>query len=97
MVGLVPAITDAGLDPLRIHDLRHTAVAFWIAARASPKEIAVRAGHRSVVTVLDRYGHILLTGEDHVTSALDAMERGSARGLRPEGGDVVQFGKKRGA
>ena len=44
---------------LRPHDLRHTAVAFWIAAGASPKEIATRAGHTSVVTVLDRYGHLL--------------------------------------
>jgi integrase len=73
-----PAIVDAGLEPLRIHDLRHTAVAFWIAAGASPKEIAVRAGHRSVVTVLDRYGHLLQTSEDHVTSSLDAMARGAS-------------------
>jgi integrase len=92
-----PAIADAGLEPLRIHDLRHTAVAFWIAAGASPKEIAVRAGHRSVVTVLDRYGHLLQTSEDHVTSALDAMARGVARASKPGGGDVVQFGKMRGA
>ena len=92
-----PAIADAGLEPLRIHDLRHTAVAFWIAVGASPKEIAVRAGHRSVVTVLDRYGHLLLTHEDHVTSALDAMARGAARASKPQGGDVVPIGKKRGA
>jgi Phage integrase family len=51
-----PAIKAAGLEPLRIHDLRHSAVAFWIAAGASPKEIAVRAGHTSVAVVLDRYG-----------------------------------------
>jgi len=44
----------AGLRP---HDLRHTAVALWIAGGASPKEIAARAGHASVSTVLDRYGH----------------------------------------
>jgi len=42
--------------PLRIHDLRHTAVALWIANGASPKEIAARAGHTSVVTVLDDTG-----------------------------------------
>jgi integrase len=54
-----PAVEAAGLAPLRIHDLRHTAVALWIAAGASPKEIAARAGHTSVATVLDRYGHLL--------------------------------------
>lgn len=54
-----PAVERAKVAPLRIHDLRHTAVAIWIAAGVSPKEIAVRAGHTSVSTVLDRYGHLL--------------------------------------
>ena len=54
-----PAVEEAGLNPLRIHDLRHTAVALWIAAGANPKQIAARAGHTSVSVVLDRYGHLL--------------------------------------
>jgi integrase len=53
-----PATLAAGLPGLRIHDLRHTAVALWIAAGASPKEVAVRAGHTSTSFVLDRYGHL---------------------------------------
>jgi integrase len=44
----LPAVTAAGLDGLRIHDLRHTAAALWIAAGANPKEVAARAGHASV-------------------------------------------------
>lgn len=51
-----PAIAKAGLTPLRTHDLRPTAVALWIEAGASHKEIAARGGHASVVTILDRYG-----------------------------------------
>lgn len=74
-----PAVEVAGLEPLRIHDLRHTAVALWIAAGASPKEIALRAGHTSVVTVLDRYGHLLPGTEERVNGALDAL----ARAARP--------------
>jgi integrase len=54
----LPAIKAAGLDGLRIHDLRHTAVALWIAAGANPKEVAARAGHASVSFTLDRYGHL---------------------------------------
>ena len=73
-----PATEAAGVAPLRIHDLRHTAVAFWIAAGASPKEIARRAGHASVVTVLDRYGHLLPGDEDRVTEALDVMAQMAA-------------------
>lgn len=68
-----PALRDRRYEGLRIHDLRHTAVALWIAAGASPKEIATRAGHSSVVTVLDRYGHLLPGHEDKVNDALDAM------------------------
>jgi integrase len=68
-----PAVRAAGLEPLRIHDLRHSAVALWIAAGASPKEIAVRAGHTSVAVVLDRYGHLLPGTEESVTTALDRM------------------------
>jgi hypothetical protein len=41
----VPAAEAAGLQGLRIHDLRHTAVALWIAAGATPKEVAVRGAH----------------------------------------------------
>ncbi|MGI9118796.1 MAG: tyrosine-type recombinase/integrase [Acidimicrobiales bacterium] len=70
-----PAIETAGLTPLRPHDMRHTCVALWIAAGASAKEIAVWAGHSSVATVLDRYGHLLPGQEERVTDALEAMFR----------------------
>jgi integrase len=68
-----PAIKRADLDGLTPHGLRHTAVALWIAAGATPLEVARRAGHTSVVTVLDRYGHLLPKSEDEVTDRLDAM------------------------
>src|SRR5260370_14017655 len=68
-----PAVADVGLEGLRIHDLRHTAVALWIAAGASATEIAKRAGHTSVVTVLDRYGHLLPSTVDAVTEALNRI------------------------
>jgi integrase len=68
-----PAVARAGLAPLRPHDMRHSAVSLWVAAGASPKEVASRAGHSSVVTVLDRYGHLLPGSEDRVNDALDAL------------------------
>ena len=77
-----PAVESAELAPLRIHDMRHTAVALWIAAGASPNEIAARAGHTSVSVVLDRYGHLLPGSEDKVNDALDALVRSSASARR---------------
>jgi hypothetical protein len=76
-------------EGLRLHDLRHSAVALWIAAGASPKEVAVRAGHTSVSVVLDRYGHLLPGTEERVTDALDAMAK--AAFLAPKPADVASI------
>ena len=65
-------------EGLRPHDLRHSAVALWIAAGASPKEIATRVGHTSVSVVLDRYGHLLPGTEERVTDALEELGRTAA-------------------
>jgi integrase len=70
-----PAAETAGLAPLRIHDLRHTAVSLWIANGADPKRVAVLAGHTSVVVVLDRYGHLYPEQDDEL---IERLERGSA-------------------
>ena len=85
-----PATRAAGLDGLRIHDLRHTAVALWIAVDASPVDIARRAGHSSVSVVLDRYGHLLPGTEDKVTDALDALAATASRSA--EGSVVGRLG-----
>jgi len=46
----------ADLQGLHIHDLRHTVVALWIAAGATPRR-SPYGGHTSVNLTLDRYGH----------------------------------------
>jgi hypothetical protein len=68
-----PATRAAGLDGLRIHDPRHTAVALWIAAGANPKEVAARAGHASVSFTLDRYGHLYPEADAALRDRLDAL------------------------
>ena len=66
-----PATRAAGLEGLRIHDLRHTAVALWIAAGAGPKDVAARAGHTSVSFTLDRYGHLYPEADRALRDRLD--------------------------
>ena len=68
-----PATRAAGLDGLRIHDLRHTAVALWMAAGANPKEVAARAGHTSICFTLDRYGHLYPESDAALRERLDAI------------------------
>lgn len=54
------AVERAGLDPQpRIHDLRHTHVAWLIAAQIPLPVIQARLGHEHISTTIDRYGHLL--------------------------------------
>jgi len=69
----LPAIKAAGLEPLRPHDMRHTAVAIWIAAGASNLEVARRAGHTSTSFTLDRYGHLFPAADEALRERLDAL------------------------
>jgi hypothetical protein len=57
---------------LRIHDLRHTAVARWIAA-VPPRKVAVRAGHTSTTFVLDRYGRLFPESAAALRDRLDEL------------------------
>jgi len=85
----LPAVRAAGLAPLRPHDLRHTAVALWIAAGANPKEVSVRAGHTSVAFTPDRYGHLFEGHDDELRDRLDAMH---AQGLQAvPGGELLEL------
>jgi integrase len=75
-----PATAKAGLSGLRVHDLRHTAVALWIAAGANPKQVSVRAGHTSVAFALDRYGHLFPDADTQLRKQLDRFARGEPDG-----------------
>lgn len=70
-----PATKRAGVSPFRFHDLRHTAISYWILCGASPKQIARWPGHTSVSVVLDRYGHLFPEADEKPMAALDAMFR----------------------
>src|SRR5579864_969085 len=56
----------AGLEPLGLHDCRHTYAAYMIAARVNVKALSTYMGHSTItITItLDRYGH-LLPGNEH--------------------------------
>jgi integrase len=80
-----PALVRAGIDrAVRIHDLRHTAVALAIAAGAHPKAIQMRMGHGSIGVTLDRYGHLFPEIDDLVADGLDELR---AKSVPPPGDD----------
>ncbi len=53
-----PATKAAGLEGLRIHDLRHTCIAMWSRSLASPRAAAKWAGHSNPSLVLGVYGGV---------------------------------------
>jgi integrase len=65
------AIKATGLSGLRVHDLRHTAVALWISAGANVKDVSIRAGHTSAAFTLDRYGHRYDSADEALARRLD--------------------------
>ena len=70
-----PACTAADLDGLVVHELRHSAVSLWIANGATPVEVARWAGHSSVATVFNLYGHLFPSHGHEVAARLDAIGR----------------------
>jgi integrase len=65
------AITASGIaEPRpRLHDLRHSHVAWLIAAGVSLPVIQARLGHEKITTTIDTYGHLL---PDVMQAAADA-------------------------
>jgi integrase len=87
-----PAVKDAGLAPLRPHDLRHTCASLAIAAGADIKVLQRMLGHSSAVLTLDRYGHLFPGQAESVADRLDEMAQ--AAGI-VQGAEVVAIARGR--
>ncbi|WP_328404062.1 site-specific integrase [Streptomyces sp. NBC_00390] len=69
----VEAAVQKGLQKQpRIHDLRHTHVAWLIAAKIPSPAIQARLGHESITTTIDRYGHLLRELDGEISEAVEA-------------------------
>lgn len=69
----------AGLEPITLHEGRHTFASLMIAAGVNAKALATYMGHASVTITYDRYGHLLPGNEDEAAAMLDAyLARASA-------------------
>jgi integrase len=74
------AMRDAGLEPLSIHDARHTYASLMIAAGVNAKALSSYLGHASITITLDRYGHLMPGSEDEAAELLDAyLERANTK------------------
>jgi len=70
------------LDPIGLHDARHTYASLMIAAGVNAKALSTYMGHASVMITLDRYGHLMPGNEEEAASLLDAyLERRVTGGI----------------
>ena len=63
---------SAGLQPVCLHDCRHTFASMMIAAGVNAKALSTYMGHANISITLDRYGHLMPGAEDEAAQLLDA-------------------------
>ena len=62
----------AQLQPICLHDCRHTFASLMIAAGVNAKALSTFMGHANISITLDRYGHLMPGAEDEAAGLMDA-------------------------
>lgn len=80
-LALKRGLSRAGLPPIRVHDLRHTAASVLLRAGGTLREAQEMLGHASYALTADLYAHL---SEDQRKATADRMEKafGAAIGER---------------
>ena len=66
-------LAKAGIRPVRLYDLRHTAATLGIAAGVSVKVISDLLGHASISFTLERYSHVLPSIQDDAAAKVEKL------------------------
>jgi integrase len=62
----------AGLEPITLHDCRHTCASYFIASGVNAKSLSTYMGHADIATTFDLYGHLMPGNEAEAAALLDA-------------------------
>jgi len=62
----------ANLEPITLHECRHTFASLLIDSGANPKAIQTYMGHSKIQTTFDTYGHLMPGSHDEVRARMDA-------------------------
>jgi len=63
---------EVALEPITLHEARHTCASLLIAAGVNAKALSVIMGHSTIAMTFDTYGHLLPGGLDEARAAADA-------------------------
>jgi integrase len=71
------------MEPVTMHECRHTYASTMIAAGVDPGEVMRRMGHSTVSMTLDRYTHALRGSEADTAAKLQAFIDRSVSRVQP--------------
>jgi Phage integrase family len=86
------------LEPVTLHECRHTFASLMIQAGVNVKALSAYMGHTSITITLDRYGHLLPGNEEEAASLLDAylgVGCGFSLGSKQRSGDAPATARAR--
>ena len=92
-----PCLELAGIEHLRVHDLRHTCACCSSQPEPTPKAVQAHLGHSSIQVTFDRYGHLFLSDQDELAACMDEVHLGSQTDMRrtPDGREDVELSDRR--
>jgi integrase len=64
---------QAGLPPIRLHDLRHTFATLALQAAVHPKVVSEILGHASIAITLDTYSHAIPAMQEEAATRIAAL------------------------
>jgi len=67
------AAREAGLPPIRLHDLRHSYATLALQAGIHPKIVSERLGHASIAITLDTYSHAIPALSEEAAAQVAAL------------------------
>jgi integrase len=73
----------AGLEPITLHEARHTFASLLIDSGANPKAVQEFMGHSKIQTTFDTYGHLFPGARDEVRARMDEYLSDAARNEAP--------------
>ena len=79
----------AKLEPITLHECRHTFASLLIDSGANPKAVQEFMGHSKIQTTFDVYGHLFPGSHDEVRARMDAYLEAAADWRRADWGARV--------
>jgi integrase len=68
-----PLLQEAGIQRIRLYDLRHTTATLLLKAGIHPKVVSERLGHSKVSLTLDTYSHVLPSMQREASDAMKTL------------------------